>query len=89
VPERLIPIPLQTLAPGRIQTSSIRRWLAQSDSSACWTGGGEGKHGEEQLLVADVLRRFLLVDVASGAVRYRFDLSTSAVVPSTYPIRVL
>ena len=49
----------------------------------------KGTDGAEQLLVADVLSDdVLLIDVASGAVRHRFDLSTSAVVPSTYPIAV-
>ena len=50
----------------------------------------KGSDGAEELLVAEVLSDdVLLIDAASGEMRRRFDLSTSAVVPSAYPIAVV
>lgn len=89
-PERLIPIPLQPLAPGRMQNHMEAEVPAgQAIPAPAGLAVVKGAHGEEQLLVADVLSDdVLLIDVASGAVRHRFDLATSAVVPSQYPIAV-
>jgi YVTN family beta-propeller protein len=48
-----------------------------------------GAAGSEKLLVADNLSDFVvLMDVASGAIEKRFDVSESDIVPSTYPIAV-
>ncbi len=89
--ERLIPIPLQTLAPGRLQN---RLEALVPEGKAVPSPAGlavvQGSDGQEELLVADVLSDdVLLIDTASGAVRHRFDLSTGPVVPSAYPIVVL
>ena len=83
--ERVIKIPLQKLAPGR-----ITKLVAGSDGTlglpypaAILTLPGE----VQQLLVADNLSDdVLLVNAASGKVTKRFDLSESNVVPGTYPI---
>jgi hypothetical protein len=90
-PERLISIPLQTLAEGRIQNqldATIR--AGKAIPAPAGLAVVKGSNGSEQLLVADVLSDdVLLLDVATGTVRYRFDLSTGKVVPSTYPIAVI
>ena len=90
VPERLIPIPLQTLAAGHMQNRLDAPVPAgQAIPAPAGLAVVKGKSGGEQLLVANVLSDdVLLIDVASGAIRHRFDLSTSAVVPSSYPIAV-
>jgi DNA-binding beta-propeller fold protein YncE len=83
--ERVIKIPLQKLAPGR--TTKL-------------VGGVEGGMGlpypagiavaGQQLLVADNLSDdVLLLDVASGEVARRFDLSEGNFVPTTYPDSVV
>lgn len=89
-PERLIPIPLQTLATGRMQNRFDTPVPAgKAIPAPAGLAVVKGSDGAEELLVADDLSDdVLLIDVAGGAVRYRFDLSTSAVVPSTYPIAV-
>jgi YVTN family beta-propeller protein len=84
--DRLIPLPLQDLAPGR--TSHL-------------TGGGNPGKGlpfpaaiavvaapnSDRLLVAGNLSDdVLVIDPASGSILHRFDLSESDAVPSTYPI---
>src|SRR5689334_926467 len=69
-PERLIPIPLQKLAPGRTQNHldtpvSAGKAIPAPAGLAVVKGSG----GAEQLLVADVLSDdVLLIDAASGAV---------------------
>ena len=89
-PERLIPIPLQTLAAGRMQNHLDAQFPRQSDPAPAGLAVVKGSDGAEQLLVADVFSDdVLLIDAASGEVRHRFDLSTSAVVPSAYPIAVV
>ena len=89
-PERLVPIPLQKLAAGRMQNDMESQLPAgQAIPGPAGLAVVKGANGEEQLLVADMLSDdVLLMDVASGAVRHRFDLATSAVVPSQYPIAV-
>jgi DNA-binding beta-propeller fold protein YncE len=88
-PERLIPIPLQTLAQGRFQNYLDARISAAKAIPAPAGLAVVKGSGSDQLLVADVLSDdVLLIDAASGKVRYRFDLSTGPVVPSVYPIAV-
>ena len=89
-PERLIPIPLQTLAEGRTQNQLDAPVPAgKAIPAPAGLAVVKGSGGAEELLVADVLSDdVLLIDVASGAIRHRFDLSASPVVPSTYPIAV-
>ena len=88
-PDRIIKIPVQTLAPGR------KTNLFKED------GGVKGipfpaavaviheDAGAEHLVVADNLSDdALLIDAKSGKILQRFDLSESDAVPSTYPIAV-
>ncbi len=84
-PERLIPIPLQTLAAGRTQNQLDAAVPAgKAIPAPAGLAVVKGSDGAEQLLVADVLSDdVLLIDAASGEVRRRFDLSTGAVVPSS------
>ncbi|MGC9159728.1 MAG: YncE family protein, partial [Terracidiphilus sp.] len=85
-PARLIPLPLQRLAPGR-ETKLIgdrEGGLGVPYPAAIAVVGPEGA---EKLLVADNLSDdVLLLDVSTGAIEKRFDLSESDAVPSTYPI---
>ena len=85
-PERLIPLPLQPLAPGR-----KTKLMGGVD-------GGQGvpfpaaisvviQGGAEKLLVAGNLSDdVLLLDATTGKMERRFDLSESDAVPGTYPI---
>jgi YVTN family beta-propeller protein len=85
-PERLIPLPLQPLAPGR-KTKLIGG-----------VDGGQGvpfpaaivmvdQGGAEKLLVTGNLSDdVLLLDAATGNIERRFDLSESDAVPGTYPV---
>ena len=88
-PERLIPIPLQTLTQGRLQNHLDARVPAGKAIPAPAGLAVVRGSGGDQLLVADVLSDdVLLIDAASGKIRYRFDLSSGPIVPSTYPIAV-
>ncbi len=88
-PERLIPIPLQTLAPGRAQ-NRLAAALPPGKAIPSPAGLAVVKSAkDDQLLVADDLSDdVLLIDAASGTIRQRFDLSTGPVVPSAYPFVV-
>jgi DNA-binding beta-propeller fold protein YncE len=88
-PERLIPIPLQMLAQGRMQ-NDLDAHVPAGKAIPAPAGLAVVKgSGGDQLLVADVLSDdVLLIDAASGNIRYRFDLLTGPVVPSAYPIVV-
>ncbi len=89
-PERLIPIPLQTLAPGRTQNRfNVPIPQGKAVPSPAGLAVLKASDGAEQLLVADNLSDdVLLLDASTGAVRQRFDLSTGPVVPSAYPFVV-
>lgn len=85
-PERLIPIPLQQLAPGR-QTKLIGKGEGDKGlpypASLAIVGSGDA----ERLLVADNLSdNVLLLDPATGKIEKTFDLSENNFVPSTFPI---
>jgi DNA-binding beta-propeller fold protein YncE len=85
-PERMIPLPLQQLAPGK-KTKLIGD--VDGDKGVPYPAAIAvvGPAGSEKLLVADNLSDdVLLLDAASGAIENRFDLSESDAVPSTYPI---
>ena len=89
-PERLIPIPLQTLAAGK-QQGVLKRAIPNGmaipyPSGLCVLPGA---NGVEMLLVADNLSDdVLLIKAATGKMATRFDLSTSGTVPAAYPITV-
>ena len=96
--ERVLKIPLQTLAAGRrtkLGTTGGRDGAALSDGSKgvpypagiALVRGAAG--AGDRLLVSDNLSDdALLMDAATGEVLTRFDLSESDAVPSTYPIAV-
>ncbi len=89
-PERLLPVPLQQLAPGKLQN---RIGVALPAGFAIPSPAGiavrKGTAGTDQLLVADNLSDdVLLMDGGKGKVLRRFDLSEGKVVPSTYPISI-
>jgi len=96
-PERLIRLPLQPLAPGR-RTKVFQDPDNPSPSDNDPAKAAKGvpfpaaiavlnQAGSEKLLVAGNLSDdVLLVDVTSGVIEKRFDLSENDAVPSTYPI---
>ncbi len=89
-PERLLPISLQPLAPGRAQ-NQLHDVIAPGMAVPLPTGLAvvHGSVGEEQLLVADEFSDdVILLDTATGRIVRRFDLGGGTVTPSTYPIAV-
>jgi DNA-binding beta-propeller fold protein YncE len=90
-PERLIPIPLQHLAPGRTQNHGEEHMDASLAIPAP-TGLAVVKDGTgtEKILVADEFSDdMLLIDAATGKIENRVDLATGPVVPTEYPIAVV
>jgi DNA-binding beta-propeller fold protein YncE len=84
-PERLIPVGLQKLAPGKT-TNLI---ASKPGSLAEPYPAGIAVVPGGRLLVADNLSDdALLINVADGKVIHRFDLSESDAVPATYPVAV-
>ena len=84
--ERMIHLPLQTLAPGR-KTRLIGDAAGDKGVPFPAAIAVVGGAGAEKLLVADNLSDdVLLLDAASGAIEKRFDLSESDAVPGTYPV---
>ena len=85
-PERMIPLPLQQLAPGKKTKLPAG---TDSDKGIPYPAAIAviGSAASEKLLVADNLSDdVLLLDAASGIIETRFDLAESDAVPSTYPI---
>ena len=85
-PERLIPLPLQQLAPGKMTRLPKE---VSSDKGIPYPAAIAviASAGAEKLLVADNLSDdVLLLDAASGNIETRFDLAENDAVPSTYPI---
>ncbi|MDQ1693161.1 MAG: hypothetical protein QOH85_696, partial [Acidobacteriaceae bacterium] len=88
-PERLIPIPLQQLAPGRIQNRlEITLPAGKAIPAPAGIAVVKGSGGDALLVADDLSDDVLLIDAASGTVRHRFDLSSGPVVPSAYPFVV-
>lgn len=89
-PERLIPIPLQKLAPGRSQ-NQIGKPIPAGMAIPVPTGLAviKSKSGAEEILVADEFSDdVLIVDAASSKILTRFDLASHATIPSEYPIAI-
>jgi DNA-binding beta-propeller fold protein YncE len=87
-PERLIPLPVVQLPPGR---KTRLPGGSKSDHSVPYPAAIAvlGTAGHEKLLVAENLSDdAVLLDVTSGVIEKRFDLSESDAVPATYPIAV-
>ncbi len=85
-PERLISLPLQQLPPGR---KTLLIGDKEGDKGVPYPAAIAvvGVAGAEMLLVAENLSDdVILLDVATGAIKARFDLSESDTVPSTYPV---
>ncbi|HKN20945.1 MAG TPA: bifunctional YncE family protein/alkaline phosphatase family protein [Terracidiphilus sp.] len=87
-PERLILLPVVQLPPGRKTRLPVGR---DNDQGVPYPAAIAvlGAAGQEKLLVAqDLSDDALLLNVATGAIEKRFDLSESDAVPATYPIAV-
>jgi DNA-binding beta-propeller fold protein YncE len=85
-PERLIHLPLETLAAGR-KTKLLGG--VEGDKGVPFPAAIAvvGPAGAEKLLVAENLSdNVLLIDAATGSIEKQFDLSESDAVPSTYPV---
>ncbi len=90
-PEKLLPVPLQTLAAGKRQAmfhKALMPGKALPYPAGLWMVAGPAG-GADRLLIADNLSDdALLMDTTTGAVVHRFDLSSVATVPAAYPITV-
>jgi DNA-binding beta-propeller fold protein YncE len=87
-PERLIPLPVEQLGPGR---KTMLMGDKPGDKGVPYPAAIAviGAAGAERLLVAENLTdNVLLLNPATGAIEKSFDLSASDAVPSTYPIAV-
>jgi DNA-binding beta-propeller fold protein YncE len=85
VPERLIPIPLQPLSTGKKLAVGLK---APPHMAIPYPAGmaliADGGH--DKLLIANNLSdNVVLLDPATGKILQTFDLSTSDLVPATYP----
>ncbi len=85
-PERVIHLPMESLAPGRKTLLPAGKpsgmGISYPAAIAVLT-----MFGREKLLVADNLSDFVvMLDVTTGAIEKRIDLSESDTVPSTYPV---
>jgi len=93
-PERFISIAPQALADGKrisleLQKASPKTAIPYPAGLAVLAAQGK-RHGGDRLLVANNLSdNVLLLDVASGNVLQRFDLSTDTLVPSSFPYSVV
>ncbi|MGD1063223.1 MAG: beta-propeller fold lactonase family protein [Terracidiphilus sp.] len=86
--ERLIPLPVVQLPPGR---KTKLPGGSESDQGVPYPAAIAvlGVAGHEKLLVAENLSDdAVLLDATTGAIEKRFDLSESDTVPATYPIAV-
>ncbi len=86
-PQGLLKLPLVPLAPGKttalLTADGGKKGIPFPASIAVIPGA------RERLLVAENLSDSVaLLDASSGSIEHTFDLSTSAAVPSTYPIAV-
>ena len=89
-PERFIPIAPQQLAPGK-RLGNVHKQAPKGKAVPYPAGIAlVPGSGGERLLVADNLSDdALLIEVASGKVLHRFDLSTFSTVPGSYPYAVV
>ena len=84
-PERFIPIPLQSLPPGKKLAVGLK---APPHMAIPYPAGMTviSDNGQEKLLIANNLSdNVVLFDPAEGKVLQTFDLSTSDLVPAAYP----
>ncbi|MFZ0759498.1 MAG: YncE family protein, partial [Candidatus Sulfotelmatobacter sp.] len=91
-PQRFIAIAPQPLVPGNKVAIALRK--TPRGTAIPYPAGSAlvstGDHARDRLLVADNLSdNVILLDVATGKVLQRFDLSTSKLVPSSFPYTVV
>jgi DNA-binding beta-propeller fold protein YncE len=87
-PESFIKMPLQKLAPGKI-VAPVNRKLAEGYQIPYPAGMAfTGSSGERLLVANNLSDDACLLDVKSGTILHRFDLSTQKVVPASYPYAV-
>ncbi|HZC43418.1 MAG TPA: phosphoesterase, partial [Acidobacteriaceae bacterium] len=86
--EKILPIPLQQLANGKIQNRMGAHPLPAGKANPYPSGLTviAGPDGDRLLIADDLSDDALLMDAASGRILYRFDLSTNQTVPASYPI---
>lgn len=88
-PERLIPIPPQTLAAGKRAAKAMSK---SPDGTAVPYPAGlaviASAAGERILVANNLSDDALLLDAASGRVLHRFELSTASAVPASFPYAV-
>jgi DNA-binding beta-propeller fold protein YncE len=90
VAERLIPVPLQHLAAGKMQ-NAFGQTMPVGTAIPAPAGIALVAHSDahEQLLIADEFSDdALLLDTVTGKVVHRFDLSIGPTVPAAFPIGV-
>jgi hypothetical protein len=98
--DRFIPIAPQPIAPGKKAAIALQKTPPQTAipypaglaviSAGSTTGNAIPGSGDDQLLVADNLSdNVVLLDTGSGKVLRRFDLSTSELIPSSFPYTVV
>ena len=88
-PESFIKIPLQKLAAGKIAAVINRNVPAGTQIPYPAGLAFVGTSGERLLVANNLSDDACLVDVKSGSVVQRFDLSTQKVVPAAYPYAVV
>src|ERR1700742_308020 len=89
-PQQLLPVPLQQLALGKLQTPlGVALPAGTAIPSPAGIAVRKGPDDIDELLIADNLSDdVLLMNGVTGKVLRRFDLSQGSVVPSTYPISI-
>ncbi|MGA2021184.1 MAG: beta-propeller fold lactonase family protein, partial [Candidatus Sulfotelmatobacter sp.] len=90
VAERFIAIEPQALAEGKKVAIALQKTPAGTAISypaglALISSGGRGKDHDRLLVANNLSDNVVLLDVASGKVLQRFDLSTHDLVPSSFP----
>lgn len=88
--ERFIAIEPQALAPGKKVAIALRKTPPGTaipyPAGLALVSARGGAHENDRLLVADNLSdNAVLLDVATGKILQRFDLSTSDLIPSSFP----
>ena len=89
-PERIIKIPLQTLAPGKRVPKGLFTYAHPAaipyPAGMVLLAGGKG----DRLLIANNLSdNVIILDPQTGAISQQFDLSINPLVPTAYPYTVI
>jgi DNA-binding beta-propeller fold protein YncE len=93
-PERFIAVAPQALGTGKKVASALQKTAAGTAipdpaGLALVSGGGRGRKSDLLLVANNLSDNVVVLDVASGKVLERFDLSTSDLVPSSFPYTVV